>query len=109
MNNHNVFETIEYNIKFKNLIYCEDDKNDYKFVDKFIKRNNICKVIQKNYTTVIGLDYHQYYNHGKLLSRTVYYYSGKIICSFVENDENSQKIILTAIRKIKLIKLKLSL
>ena len=106
MNNHKVYDYISYNIKFKILSYYEDDDNDYKFINKFIKRNNCCIILQKNASTIFNNTiFHSYYNPGTYIDKITYYYDNDNICSFYDNDKNKERIVLNTIRKIKLEKL----
>ena len=73
---------ITYNV----LSYYEDDDNDYKYITKFIKGHEYCKVIKINdyYKTEDGEFYHPYYNPGTLISKTIYYVNGNMLKCKIE-------------------------
>jgi hypothetical protein len=88
MNNHKIYTDIEYGITYKVLKYNNDNSNDQNYVDKFIKKNKCCKVIESNYLIFISdiNNYHNYYNPGEICSKITYYIDGEII------SENIKKI-----------------
>lgn len=50
MNNHKIYTEIESDITYKVLIYNSCDIKDKIYVNKFIKENKYCKIIEKTTT-----------------------------------------------------------
>ena len=97
MNNHKVYETIKDGIIYKTMEYIIDNKKDSNIIDKFIKKNEYCKIIDKDYSSYTpGIDkyYHEYYSPSIPLSKTTYYYNGDIIYEVEETEQSHKRKIL---------------
>ena len=68
MNNHKIYNEVESGIDYKVLVYTNDDIKDQINIDKFIKENKNCKIIETNNRIDITdiKNYHPYYNPGKI-------------------------------------------
>ena len=87
MTSHKLYITTHNSINYKVLNYYNDDKSDYKYVNKIINKYQNLIIIEKNHHTHICeniIPYHPYYNPGIELYKKTYYNNGEIIDEYEE-------------------------